>query len=124
MLPEYPPEAPAPGVSAWLKISDYSGERSRWIAMWSLQSFSPDSVDDELDGIEESLHRLADHLPMAGGIVLRSRLGSGRANREAQRESSKHKLLALDLGLEPDEFTSGLDELERHLRISLEHAIR
>ena len=33
-------------------------------------------------------------------------------------------VLALDLGLEPDEFTSGLDELEKHLRISLEHAIR
>lgn len=121
---EYPPEAPAPGVSAWLKISEYSGERSRWIAMWSLQSFSPASVDDELDGIEDSLHRLTDHLPMAGGIVLRSRLGSGKTNREAQREFSEQLLLALDLGLQPDEFASGLDELERHLRTSLEHATR
>ena len=121
---EYPPEAPAPGVSAWLKISEYSGERSRWIAMWSLQSFSPASVDDELDGIEDSLHRLTDHLPMAGGIVLRSRLGSGKTNREARREFSERLLLALDLGLEPDEFASGLDELEKHIRSSLEHAIR
>ena len=92
--------------------------------MWSLQSFSPGSVDDELDGIEDSLHRLADHLSMAGGIALRSRLGSGRVSRAVQRESSEQQLLALDLGLEPDEFTSGLDELERHLRISLEHVIR
>ena len=121
---EYPPEATVPGVSAWLKISGYSGERSRWIAMWALQSFSPGSLDEELEGIEDSLHRLADHLPMAGGIALRSRLGNGRANREAQRKSSERQLLALDLGLEPEEFTSGLDELEKHLRISLEHAIR
>ena len=61
---------------------------------------------------------------MAGGIVLRSRLGSGKTNREAQRAFSEQLLLALDLGLEPDEFASGLDELEKHLRISLEHAIR
>lgn len=122
--PEYPPDATPTGVSAWLKITNYAGEFQRWIAMWSLQSFSPGPLEDELDGIGVALRRIATHLPVTGGIVLRSRFGNGSTNRNMQCVSGGRRLLALELGLAPEEFTQGLNDLEDHLHTSLKYSVQ
>ena len=122
--PEYPPDATPPGVSAWLRITDYAGAPSRWIAMWSLHSLSSCPLEDELDGIGTALCRIADHLLVIGGIVLRSKIGNERTSRTVQRESHGRRLLALDFGLAPEEFTEGLDGLESHLRNGLDGLAR
>ncbi len=121
---EYPPDAAPPGVSAWLKITGYAGEPLRWIAMWSLHSFLPGPLADELDGMGAALHRIADHFPVSGGIVLRSKPGHGRAGEKRQRVAGGKRLLVLELGLAPEEFTQGLNDLEEYLRTSLEYLAR